>query len=93
MKKEPNNNTSMDADFFLDITDEVCPLTFVKTKLLLEKMTPGQTAEVLLKGEEPLDNVPKSVERQGDLVLSLEPVGGGAGPDAVHRLRVQRKRP
>ncbi|MDP6884736.1 MAG: sulfurtransferase TusA family protein, partial [Rhodospirillales bacterium] len=38
------------VDLFLDITQEVCPLTFVKTKLLLERMAPGQTAAVRLGG-------------------------------------------
>ncbi|MEQ9175883.1 MAG: sulfurtransferase TusA family protein, partial [Alphaproteobacteria bacterium] len=29
------------ADHFLDITGETCPLTFVKTKLALERARPG----------------------------------------------------
>ena len=41
------------ADFALDITRDVCPLTFVKTKLLLERMAPGDTAEIRLIGQEP----------------------------------------
>src|SRR5687767_13891802 len=31
------------ADLELDITDEVCPMTFVRTKLALERMAVGQT--------------------------------------------------
>ena len=50
------------ADFFIDITDQVCPLTFVKTKLLIESMPTGKLAEVRLKGAEPLENVPRSLE-------------------------------
>jgi len=26
------------SDYFLDITDKMCPMTFVKTKLLVERM-------------------------------------------------------
>jgi TusA-related sulfurtransferase len=45
------------ADYFLDITSDVCPLTFVKTKLLIERMRPGQIAEIRLSRGEPLENV------------------------------------
>lgn len=65
------------ADYVLDITRDVCPLTFVKTKLLLERMAAGQTAEIRLKGTEPLENVPRSVREHGHEVLSLEPDADG----------------
>lgn len=76
---------------FLDITQEVCPLTFVKTKLLLERLAPGEVAEIRLSAGEPLDNVPRSVREAGHAVLSLEPeeTGAGGGP-AVYRLVVRR---
>ena len=54
-----------EADFFIDVTDQVCPLTFVKTKLLIESMPAGKIGEVRLKGAEPLENVPRSVEEHG----------------------------
>ena len=57
-----NNKTDKipKADFFIDITDYVCPLTFVKTKLLIESMATNEIAEIRLQGEEALKNVPKS---------------------------------
>jgi tRNA 2-thiouridine synthesizing protein A len=58
---------------YLDITDDVCPITFVKTKLLVEKMAPGEIIEVRLGGGEPLENVPRSLKQEGCKVLSLEP--------------------
>jgi TusA-related sulfurtransferase len=61
------------ANYVLDITRDVCPLTFVKTKLLLERMASGETAEIRLKGAEPLENVPRSVREHGHEVLSLAP--------------------
>ena len=63
------------ADYTLDITGEVCPMTFVRTKLLLEKMGPGQTVNIRLRDGEPRHNVPRAVRDHGDEVLSLEPVG------------------
>lgn len=80
-------------DYFLDITGDVCPLTFVKTKLLLEKMPPGALATVRLKGAQPLDNVPRSVKAHGHDVVSLAPEVGGAAPDPrlPHILVVRRR--
>ena len=66
-------------DHFLDITGDVCPFTFVKTRLLMERMRPGEVAEVRLPSGEPLENVPRSVREEGHTVLSLEPdTGAGA---------------
>lgn len=65
------------ADYVLDITRDVCPLTFVKTRLLLERMRAGQTAEIRLKGAEPLENVPRSVREHGHEVVSLTPDANG----------------
>ncbi|MCH7634738.1 MAG: sulfurtransferase TusA family protein [Alphaproteobacteria bacterium] len=77
-------------DRYLDITREVCPLTFVKTKLLIERLSPGQTAEIRLKGAEPLENVPRSVREHGHEVLSLEPEDSATGATGVYVLRIRK---
>lgn len=64
---------SSGAKYDLDITADVCPITFVKTKLMLEKLPVGSVVNVRLKGPEPLDNVPRSVRAHGHEVLSLVP--------------------
>lgn len=61
------------AQYHLDITADVCPITFVKTKLMLEKMPGGTVLAVRLKGAEPLENVPRSVRAHGHEVISLTP--------------------
>ncbi len=91
MKNTSDHKTENKADFFLDITGETCPITFVKTKLLIESMAPGQIAEVRLKGAEPLENVPRSVRDEGHLVLSLEPEERSGAPDSVHRLVIRKE--
>ena len=73
-------------DYFLDITADVCPMTFVKTKLLIERMSIGEVAEIRLPAGEPLENVPRSVEEHGHVLLSLEPVSDD-GAVYVMRLR------
>ncbi len=60
------------ADRELDITRELCPMTFVRTRLALDRMTAGQTLLVRLKGDEPLRNVPRTAKEQGHEVLSIE---------------------
>ena len=70
---------------FLDITNETCPMTFVKVKLYLAKMEVGEDLEVILNDGEPLNNVPASCEEQGYKVLSIEEVG-----DGKHRIIIQK---
>ncbi len=55
----------------VDIRAEVCPMTYVRTKLALEALEPGQVLEVRLRGDEPRRNVPSSARQEGHAVLSL----------------------
>lgn len=57
------------STFKLDITKDHCPMTFVKTKLQLEEMEPGDILEILLTEGEPLEKVPRTVIEQGFQVL------------------------
>jgi TusA-related sulfurtransferase len=63
--------------FFLDITTETCPMTFVRTRLLLDRMPAGATAVVRLTGKEPLGNVPGSAQALGHTVVSVVPEAAG----------------
>ncbi len=56
----------------IDITRDVCPMTFVRTRLALDRMNPGEILLVRLTGREPLDNVPRAATEQGHEVLSVE---------------------
>jgi TusA-related sulfurtransferase len=58
------------ADVAIDITGEICPMTFVRTRLALDRLAPGQILSVTLRGAEPLRNVPLSAVRQGHAVLA-----------------------
>jgi TusA-related sulfurtransferase len=75
-------------DYFLDITADVCPMTFVRTKLLVEKVPPGAMIEIRLQGREPIENVPRSLAELGHEIVSLAPESEGG---AVHRLRIRKK--
>ena len=80
----PGNGKTHLPDYYLDITQDVCPMTFVKTKLLIERMAPGDSAEIRLRQGEPLENVPRSTRELGHAVEDLGP----EGDSAIHRLRI-----
>jgi len=56
----------------LDITQDKCPLTFIKTAHQLSKMEAGEILEILMPGGEPLESIPKELEEYGHEVLSIE---------------------
>lgn len=81
----------MSEKHYLDITQDTCPLTFVKTKILIEKMAVGDVAEIRLRGAEPLSNVPRSVREHGHEVIGLDPADPDArGPEEVHILSLRK---
>jgi tRNA 2-thiouridine synthesizing protein A len=69
----------------LDITGEVCPITFIKVKLKLEEMEPGQLLLVHLDGGVPAHNVPRSLTSDGHRILSQE-----KQDDGTHILLVKK---
>lgn len=73
------------ANHELDITKEHCPMTFVKTKLKLDKIEVGDELRVKLRKGEPLENVPKSVTEQGNEVLSIEHL-----QDEIYEVRIKK---
>lgn len=65
-KKAP---VSVDRE--LNIKGEVCPYTFVRSKLALEEMIPNQVLRVIVDHEPATDNVPKSMANEGHEVLEV----------------------
>ena len=89
MTKRTDENIDVKATRFLDISGEVCPMTFVRTKLMLESMKNGETVLILLHGEEPLKNVPRNLTDHGEEIVLLKTSPGMAIP-GVHRLLVRK---
>jgi TusA-related sulfurtransferase len=52
----------------LDVSALRCPMTWVRTKLELERLESGQTLEVRLPAGEALENVPRSAREAGHTV-------------------------
>jgi TusA-related sulfurtransferase len=59
-------------DVVLDVTGDVCPMTFVRTRLRLDQMAPGQVLEVRFRGAEPRENLPRSLRDLGQELLAAE---------------------
>ena len=55
----------------VDITDVVCPMTFVKAKVAMEEIEVGQVLAVTMNDGEPVQNVTRSFKEEGQQVLKL----------------------
>lgn len=62
----------------LDITGETCPMTFVRTRLALDRQPPGGMLGVRLKGDEPHRNVSRSVRALGHEIVADTPQPDGS---------------
>ena len=59
-------------------------MTWVRVKLALERIGAGEWLEVLLRGDEPLRNIPRSAAADGHHVEAAQPAGGD------HRLLIRK---
>ena len=62
----------IEFDEEVDVTDKVCPMTFVKAKVALDELDDGQVLAVRLNDGEPKENVPRSMKEEGHEVLRLD---------------------
>ena len=61
-------------DAYLDLRGVVCPINFVKTKLKLEEMSPGEVLEIVIDEGEPIANVPRSIKEEGHRIIKVQKV-------------------
>ena len=66
------------GDRSLDITGETCPMTFVRTRLALDRMESGATLLVRLRGAEPKTNVPRTALEQGHSIVAQRDLADGS---------------
>lgn len=55
----------------VDITDVVCPVTFVKAKVALEELDDGDILSIRMNDGEPVQNVPRSIKEEGHKIIKL----------------------
>ncbi len=69
----------------LDLSGVACPMNFVKTKIKLSTMPIGAQLEVILDDGAPIENVPLSLEEQGQRVHVKEKIS-----DTQWKIRVEK---
>ena len=75
----------MTKEIELDLCGDVCPFTFVKTKLQLEQLESGDTLTVIFDHAPAVENVPKSVKNEGHTILGIDEVG-----DNLWKVHIQK---
>ena len=67
--------TAIIVDQELDLRGEVCPYTFLKSKLALEELESGQVLRVLVDHRPAVDNVPRSMQNEGQEIVGIAEAG------------------
>jgi len=70
----------------LNIKGEICPYTFVKSKLALEELESGDTLEVLVDHVPAVDNVSRSMQEEGHEILDIQKLN-----DVDYRIIIRKK--
>lgn len=76
----------------LDIKGEVCPLTYVRSKLAIEKLAVGEVLEIIVDHQPAAVNVPRSMKHEGQTVLGVEQTGESEWHLFVRKDREKSKR-
>ena len=58
----------------VDLSGEVCPMTFMKTKLKLNEMNNGEYLEVILSENGITENVPANIAEEGHKIISVKKI-------------------
>ncbi|PJC69782.1 MAG: sulfite reductase, partial [Zetaproteobacteria bacterium CG_4_8_14_3_um_filter_59_5] len=69
----------------LDLSGVACPMNFVKTKIKLTTMPVGSLLDVILDDGAPIENVPLSLQEQGQRVLAKDRIS-----DTQWKIRVEK---
>jgi tRNA 2-thiouridine synthesizing protein A len=70
----------------VDVSGLKCPMTWVRTKLALERAAPGEWLEVVLGPGEMLANVPRNARDDGHHVEAPAPL-----PGQRHLVRIRKR--
>jgi len=60
------------SDITLDIKGEVCPYTFVRSKLALEKMNVGEVLEIITDHQQAREDIPRNFSNEGQQIIAIE---------------------
>ena len=60
----------LNKKFFLDLTNDKCPITFIKTKIALEKLKLHEKLTVRINEGDDLNLMPQSLEEIGFKIIN-----------------------
>ncbi len=60
---------SQNNENILDVRGTICPYPQLKTKVELDKMSPGETLKILLDDKESANNIKTIIDQLGDDIL------------------------
>lgn len=58
----------------LDLTGVPCPFNFVKAKLALDELAPGELLELILDDGDAMLNVPRGLKEEGHTITKVTPL-------------------
>ncbi|HEX4422171.1 MAG TPA: sulfurtransferase TusA family protein [Kofleriaceae bacterium] len=67
----PTSSSPGDPLHSIDLSGELCPFTFVRTKLALEELPIGAELRVVVDHEPAIRNIPRSATEWGQEVLGV----------------------
>ncbi|HEX3478485.1 MAG TPA: sulfurtransferase TusA family protein, partial [Kofleriaceae bacterium] len=79
------------APLSIDLGGEICPFTFVRTKLALEALPIGAVLRVIVDHEPATRNIPRSAAAWGQEVLGVTSLGGRAGASATWAIDLRKR--
>lgn len=79
--------SSLPGDEILDLCGEVCPFTFVRTKLAMEAMEIGRRIYIVVDHEPAVRNIPRSAKEWGQQVVDTEELPYGRWGIILAKLR------
>ncbi|MFQ5344841.1 MAG: sulfurtransferase TusA family protein [Mariprofundus sp.] len=87
VETQTNESDAEAADdvVLLDLSGVACPMNFVKTKIKLSMLPVGALLDVILDDGAPIENVPLSLEEQGQKVRAKEKIS-----DTQWKIRVEK---
>ena len=56
----------------IDLLDEICPMTFVKTKLAIERINQGEKIKIIFNSQEAKTNVPRSLSEVNHKIIAIK---------------------
>jgi TusA-related sulfurtransferase len=63
----------------VDLRAYACPITWVKTRIALDRLRAGDVLEVWLSAGEPAESVPRTAEEDGHRLVAAGPLAADGG--------------